>query len=298
MVDAPDKADVPGGAGTRPRRAFAAVAAVSVLLFVLLYQFAVATGWGQRLDATASKGRGQLHHRGIHAAARLLTTIDVASLVLLGGAVVLVAIVRARPRLAIGAGAVIAGSVLTSELLKRVVLPRPDLGIYDGLNRAGSFPSGHTTVALSLGVGAMLVSPTRWRPYVGALGAAFASAIGVATVAAATHRPSDPIGAALVVTAWTAAVAALLVRWERVEEPGAAGPRASPVFALGGLVLLVIAFIGLVATAVAIHRDSVDTVDLGGAFVAAASAITGTILVSIAALLAVLRGVELDPPSG
>ncbi|HYL53702.1 MAG TPA: hypothetical protein VEZ15_17140, partial [Acidimicrobiia bacterium] len=91
MVQAPDKVDVPGDAGTPPRRAFAAVAAVSVLLFVLLYQFAVATSWGQRLDATASKGRGQLHHRGIHAAARLLTTIDVASLVLLGGAVVLVA---------------------------------------------------------------------------------------------------------------------------------------------------------------------------------------------------------------
>src|SRR5438105_8454350 len=184
VVQAPDVVDAPGGVGVRPRRAFLAVAALCALLLVLVYQFAVETRWGQRLDATASRGRGQLHHRGIHAAARLLTTIDVASLVLLGGAVVLVAFLRTRPRLAVGAGAVIAGSVLTSELLKRVVLSRPDLGIYDGLNRAGSFPSGHTTVALSLGVGAMMVSPSRWRPYVGALGAAFGSTIGVPTVAA------------------------------------------------------------------------------------------------------------------
>jgi membrane-associated phospholipid phosphatase len=290
--------DAPGGIGVRPRRALLVVSAVATLLIALLYQFAVETRWGQRLDATAVKGRGELHRRGIHAAARLLTTIDVASLVLLGGAVVLVALLRARPRLAVGAGVVIAGSLLTTELLKKVVLSRPDLGVFDGLNPAGSFPSGHTTVAMSLGVGAMLVSPSRWRALCAALAAAFASAIGVAAVATASHRPSDPIGAALVVTAWAATVAAVLVRPDDDEAREEAGPRASPWFAVGGLALLVVAFVGLAATVVAIHRDSVDTVDLGGAFVAAASAIGGTILVCDAALLAVLRGAELDPPSG
>jgi membrane-associated phospholipid phosphatase len=275
-----------------------AVAAVAALLIVLLYQFAVETRWGQRLDATAVKGRGELHRRGIHAAARLLTTIDVASLVLVGGAVVLVALLRARPRLAVGAGVMIAGSILTTELLKKVVLSRPDLGVFDGLNPAGSFPSGHTAVAMSLGVGAMMVSPSRWRAPVAALAAAFASAIGVAAVASASHRPSDPIGAALVVTAWAATVASMLVRRDDEQQREPAGPRASPWFAVGGLALLLVAFVGLAATVVAIHRDSVDTVDLGGAFAAAASAIAGMILVCTAALLALLRGVELDPPSG
>ena len=290
--------DAPGDVDVRPRRALLVIAVAAVFLLGLLYQFAVQTAWGQRLDATASKGRGELHRRGIHAAARLLTTIDVASLVLLGGAIVLVALIRARPRLAVGAGAMIAGSLLTSELLKRVVLPRPDLGVFDGLGSAGSFPSGHTTVAMSLGVGAMLVSPSRWRAIVAALGAVFASAIGVAVVATASHRPSDPIGAALVVTAWSAAIAAVLVPQDGSEARKPDEPHASPWFAYGGLALLVVAFIGLVATAVAIRRDSVDTIELGGAFAAAAAAISGTILVCTAALLAVLRGVELDPPQG
>jgi membrane-associated phospholipid phosphatase len=298
VVQASDVVDAPVGVLARPRRALLAVAGVAALLIVLLYQFAVETRWGQRLDATAVKGRTELHRRGIHAAARLLTTIDVASLVLLGGAVVLVALLRGRPRLAIGAGVMIAGSLLTTELLKKVVLSRPNLGVFDGLNQAGSFPSGHTTIAMSLGVGAVMVSPSRWRALIAALGAAFASAIGVAAVATASHRPSDPIGAALVVTAWAATVAAVLVRPDDDEAREPAGTRASPWFAFGGLALLVVAFIGLAATVVAIHRDSVNTVDLGGAFLAAASAIAGMILVCTAALLAVLRGVELDPPSG
>jgi membrane-associated phospholipid phosphatase len=290
VVQASDVVDAPVGVLARPRRALLAVAGAAALLIVLLYQFAVETRWGQRLDATAVKGRTELHRRGIHAAARLLTTIDVASL--------LVALLRGRPRLAIGAGVMIAGSLLTTELLKKVVLSRPNLGVFDGLNQAGSFPSGHTTIAMSLGVGAMMVSPSRWRALIAALGAAFASAIGVAAVATASHRPSDPIGAALVVTAWAATVAAVLVRPDDDEAREPAGPRASPWFAFGGLALLVVAFIGLAATVVAIHRDSVNTVDLGGAFLAAASAIAGMILVCTAALLAMLRGVELDPPSG
>jgi hypothetical protein len=206
---------------------------------------------------------------------------------------VLVALLRVRPRLAIAAGTVIAGSIVTTEVLKRIVLPRPNFGIVDALHSTRSFPSGHTTVAMSLGVGAMLVAPSRWRALVATLGAAFASVIGALVVATASHRPSDPIGAALVVTAWAATVAALLMVPADGSGREAAG-RAGPWFALGGVVLLVVGFIGLVATAVAIHRNRLDTVDLGGAFVAATSAIVGTILVCTAVLLAVLRGVELD----
>ncbi len=292
-----DVVDAAGVVSGQPRRALLVLAAAAAVLLVLVYEVGVQTAWGQRLDATAIRGRGELHHRGIHAAGRLLTTIDVASLALLGAAIVLVALLRARPRLAVAAGTLIAGSILTTELLKKVLLPRPDFGVFDGLGRAPTFPSGHTTVAMSLGVGAMFVAPIRWRAWVAALGAVFAAAIGVAVVATAAHRPSDPIGAALVVTAWAAAVAAVLVREDGADDRPSAGSRASPWFAGGGLGLLVVAFIGLVLTATAIHRDRLDTVDLGGAFVAAASAIAGTILVCIAALLALLRGVDLDPPS-
>ncbi len=282
---------------TQPQRGLLAVAAAAVSLLVLLYLFAVQTSWGQRLDATALQGRRGLHREGIHAAARLLTTIDVASLALLGGAIVLVALVRGRPRLAVSAFVLIAGSSITTEILKRVVLPRPDFGVFDGVGPGPTFPSGHTTVALSLGVGAMIVSPIRWRAVVAVLGAVFASVIGAATVASAAHRPSDPIGAALVVTAWAATVLASLIEGDRDAGPGrppGREPGATPWIALGGVTLLVISFLALVATAIGIHRNRLDTVDLGGAFIGATSAIVGMVLVCVGLLLALLRGIDLD----
>ena len=52
--------------------------------------------------------------------------------------------------------------------------------------------------------------------------------IGVAVVASASHRPSDAIGAALVVTAWAATVAAVLVLWDDDKErKPAAAPRST-----------------------------------------------------------------------
>ncbi len=280
----------------QPRRALLTLAGLATTAVAVVYTLAVRTAWGQRLDATALTGRRELRPRAVHAAARLLTTIDVASLMLLGAAIVLVALLRARPRLAIGAAIVIAGSILTTELLKRVVLPRPNFGIFDALRSHPTFPSGHTTVAMSLGIAAMLVAPSRWRAAVGVLAACYASAIGVAVVATANHRPSDPIGAALVVAAWASAVAAMLVGREGEETPEPAGPAISPWLALGGLALLVVAFLGLAATVLAIRLNRLDTIELGGAFAASATAIVGTILLTTAALLAVLRGVALDRP--
>ena len=72
-----------------------------------------------------------------------------------------------------------------------------------------SYPSGHTTVGMSVAVAAMLVVPRRLLLPT-ALGAGlFGSAFGVAVVAAGWHRPSDAVGAFLVVIAVAAACAAL-----------------------------------------------------------------------------------------
>jgi membrane-associated phospholipid phosphatase len=281
---------------TQPRRTLLALAAVATAALAVVYTLAVRTAWGQRLDATALRGRHALRTRPVHAAARLLTTISVASIVLIGGAIIIVALVRARPRLAAGAATIIAGSTLTTELLKRVVLPRPSLGVVDVLRSRPSFPSGHTTIAMSLAIAAMLVVPSRWRAVVGVIGAAYAGAIGVALIATANHRPSDPIGAALVVTAWTGVVAAMLIPRDGEERREPAGAHASPWLALGGSALLLVAFVGLVATVVAIRRNRLDTIELGGAFAASATAIVGTVMLTTATLLAVLRGVPLDRP--
>jgi len=272
------------------------LAGAAVVLFGIVYVLAVRTTWGQRLDATALSGRGALRPRTIDAAAQLLDTISVASLVLVGGLIVLIALARRRPFLSLGAGIVIAGACISTELLKHVFLSRPDLGIIDPLGRTPSFPSGHTTVAFSLAMAALLVAPSRYRALVGIAGTLYGIGVGVAVVATANHRPSDPIGAVLVVTAWAATVAASLQSVSVGTPRDHADRRVSPALALGGAALLAFAFIGLVGTALAIKLNDLGTVELSGAFAGACAAITGAFLVALASMLWCLRGVSLDPP--
>jgi membrane-associated phospholipid phosphatase len=268
------------------RGALRRLAIISVTMVIAIYVVAVHTVWGQRVDATALRGRSVLAPRVVHAAGRLLATIDVASLAVVGVAIVLVSVVRARKRLALASSAIIAGSILTTELLKKVVLQRPDLGVVDALRIAhATYPSGHTTVAMALGVTATLVSPRRWRPFVAGLAIVYSSAIGVAVVATANHRPSDPIGAAFVVTAWAAGVASLLVtRPHRRDRPS----RGTPWLLVAGGALVAIGIVGLVTTIGAIYRNDLGTVEIGGAFFAASAAITGTILMTTTAIVIAL----------
>ena len=63
---------------------------------------------------------------------------------------------------------------------------------------------------------------------------------------------------------------------------------------LGGLALIVTAFVGLAATIVAIRRNRLDTIELGGAFLTASTAIAGTVLLCTGAILAVLREADLE----
>jgi membrane-associated phospholipid phosphatase len=276
-----------------PRDALRALAAVAAALVVVVYVVAVRTGWGQRLDATALRGRHVLDARAVQAAGRLLATIDVASLAFVGAAIVVVSLVRSGPRLALGAGAVIAGSIGTTELLKKVVLSRPGLGVVDALGHHNSYPSGHTTVAMALGVAAMLVSPRRWRVVVAVVAILYASAIGVAVIALAHHRPSDAIGAALVVTVWAAAIASVLAgRTER--GPHDRPSPAPPGLLVAGGALVVVGLVGLAATIAAIRTDRLGTIELGGAFAAASAAIVGTVVVTVAALILALGDEELS----
>lgn len=279
-----------------PRRRALAVAAVAGVLVVLVYVCAVRTSWGQRLDATAVRGRRVLTQNDIHVAARLHRTIDIASLVFLGAAIMLVALARRRPRLAIGAGVIVAGSLATTEIMKHV-LGRPQLGVFGALKHTQSFPSGHTTIAMALSVGAMFVAPRRMRAYVASAGVVFAAAVGCSLIATASHRPSDPIGAALVVTAWAAVVAVFLLGTD--EEPGRGRSmwlRVTPWMASIGVACLGAAFGGVVVIAIAMHRGNLSSVGVGRAFVTAAIAIVGAVTTGMAALLFVLRDAELDRP--
>lgn len=291
---------VPDETVDRRRDWLVVLATVCALLLVVLYVVAVRTKWGQNLDDAALDGR-TTRSVVIRATGRLLDTISVTSLALLGGASVVIAVARRRIHLALTAAAVVVGAVATTEILKLVVLGRPDLvGTNDPLP-AASFPSGHATVAMSLAVAFTLVVPAGIRGVTALSGLAYACLVGTGTVTAGWHRPSDVMGAFLVVMMWTGIAGAVLIRRRDAmfeQEADFGEPDINPTMAWAGAVLLALGFAGFVIVYLAIRQDRLDAVRLDGAYVASLVVIVGVGLVLMSVLLAALRGVGLDPDRG
>ncbi len=118
----------------------------------------------------------------------------------------LIALLRGRLGLALGALVVIAGANATSQVLKHYVFTRPD----HGFGTLNSLPSGHTTVVASSVGAALLVAPSVLRPLIGLAGGFATTLTGASTIVAGWHRPADVVAALAVSLAWTAAVALVL----------------------------------------------------------------------------------------
>src|SRR5690606_32054592 len=155
---------------------------------------------------------GFSHIEGIvHA---VLGVVSVASVLLAILLVGVVALLRRRFVLAAAVTVMIVGANVTTQLLKRFVLDRPDVAssvpdAAGGLHN--TLPGGHTTVALSVAIAVVLVVPARLRGLVALAAAAYGALTGVATLSAQWHRPSDVVAAGLVVGAWAAAVGAVTI---------------------------------------------------------------------------------------
>ncbi len=281
-------------------RRLVVLAATAAVLLLGLYLLAVKTRWGQRLDDAAFDGR-TTRPAVLRATGRLLDTISVGSLAFLGGALLGVALIRRRVHLALAAGVVVLGANVTTQLLKDMVLGRTDLVPPPDL-LGPSFPSGHTTVAMSLAVALVLVVPARLRIPAALFGLIYAGMVGAGTVTAGWHRPSDVMGGFLVVTMWGAGATAVLVLWRGAggepAEPEPVEPLIRPALAQVGAGLLAVAFVGFAVVFIALRQDRLDAVRLGGAFAASLAAIGGVGLVAMAGLLTAIQGVGLDPPSG
>jgi len=145
-----------------------------------------------------------------------LSWVSVGSVALSLLACVLLALVRSRLDLALGALVVIGGANLTTQILKYDLFPRINLG--QGPDR---LPSGHTTVALSIALAAVIVAPSAWRSTVAIGVSATATLVGVALVLGRWHRPSDVIAATFVCVVW-AAVGLLTAALVRHRQPASA----------------------------------------------------------------------------
>lgn len=247
---------------------------------------------GQRVDETALRGsrigRGQL----IDGALSVLGVISVAGLVVMTGAAVVIGISRRRLDLALAAVVVVGGANLSTQVLKRAVLERPDVGI--DTSTSNSLPSGHTTVALSVSAALVLVVPARLRPVTALLGAATSILTGVATMAAGWHRPSDVVAATCVVGAWVGLVVLALA----VLRPRGTGERVPRSGVLVALALTSSAVVALAVAGLALWRlaqlDVVATArgDLLVAYGGGAAGVAGCVALLLAATLALADGVD------
>jgi membrane-associated phospholipid phosphatase len=186
------------------------LAAVYALAFAAAYAFYVRSGVGQRLDEAGFFGRDGMEPRLIGEAESLLGAVELTVLASILALLVLLAFWRGRLDLAAAVVAMVAGSNLTTQVLKLGILERPHL-VPDFYRLANSYPSGHVTAVASLAMAAVLVSTRRVRPVVAGIGAAAAFVVGVSAVTAGWHRPSDVMGAWLVVGTWAAISAGSLL---------------------------------------------------------------------------------------
>lgn len=182
------------------------VAILSVLGLVAVVAAAVHSSPGQRVDdaamnAVSATSSAELTMLG------MLGKVSIGAIVTVAAVCVVIALVRRRFQLAVGALVIIAGSNISTQLLKSV-LDRPDLGV--GVHLSNSLPSGHTTVVMSAVAALLLVLPTATRAPMALAGTAAVGITGLSTIVAGWHRPADVVAALLVVLGWTAIVTATI----------------------------------------------------------------------------------------
>jgi len=243
--------------GTRPRGyrpgvvvALCALVCVGSVAGVLaLWSVFVDSLTGQQVEAAAVRGARFGQTALWRVAEHVLSVVSVTAIAGVLLVAVVIAVVRRRWELAVQVALVAGGANLTTQVLKYVFLPRPDLGVEVG-SHANTLPSGHTTAAASIAVVLLLVVPARVRPVAALVGALYTAATGVSTLIGQWHRPSDVVAGVLVVLGWTAATCAITALWPaRLSEDALDGPPPTPRSQTAALVVLglVVVVAGLVA---------------------------------------------------
>lgn len=226
----------------------ALVAIGHVVAFWQVWAVFVRTTRGQLLDTVALAGTSIGQARVDGPVDAVLNAVSVASVLLATGVVAFIALVRRRLWLAAVTAVLICGANLTTQLLKHSIV-RPEYGIDPDRAFAGnSFPSGHTTVAASVALALVLALPPAARGLGGVLGGAYAAIVGIGTLSAGWHRPSDAIGAYLVAGGWAALAGLALLVGQRRNAVVAGGDSARPstvVLGVAGLVLVAVALVAL-----------------------------------------------------
>src|SRR4051812_1225311 len=190
-----------------PRRASLALAVAGAFMAAgtLVWLVALHTGAGGRLDRAVFAGFVGLRPTAESLGAREFTSlVDPRPFVLWAVMLVLVAVLRGRSATAAAIAAILMGANATTQVLKPVLAtPRGSGPTAVVADFPASWPSGHTTAAMSLALCLVLVSPSRLRPLAAAGAGLLVVLIVSSIVAQGAHLPSDVIGGFCVAAAWT-----------------------------------------------------------------------------------------------
>ena len=190
----------------------AGLGVVFAAAFVVIYVFTVRTLPGRAISDASL--RGALLTNGLlsRVVSPVLNVVSVASLLGAMAVVALVALARSARLLGMVAVGVVVAANVSALVLKRVLLSRPEFGLKEvAPSTLNSLPSGHSTAALSAVVALLLVVPARLRWPTAAVGGAYASFTGVATMSAGWHRAGDSLAAYVLVGFWAATAGVVLL---------------------------------------------------------------------------------------
>jgi membrane-associated phospholipid phosphatase len=276
----------------RPSHAlFAALACLGGL--VATWALAFGSGRVRWFDAAALQGFVGLDRPTTRGAAEVVAALgDPLPFLLLGAAMVAVAAARGRPRIALAVPLVLAGSAVTSQVLKPLLAdPRFCDCLADNRVAAASWPSGHATASMALALCAVLVAPPRWRPTAAVAGAITAIAVSFSLLSLGWHFPSDVLGGYLVAALWMAGALGALwaadARWPARTGREAAvrwGAALAPAAATG-----FVAALGFVAIVLARPEGVVRYAQAHTSFVFVAAALAAAAVATAGAFAAALR---------
>jgi membrane-associated phospholipid phosphatase len=275
----------------RRRLGYAAMAAFG--LAIAVYWAAVATVVGQEFGDEAYEGRFIADPSVRDAARGFLGLLTHGSLLIVGAALVIVALVRRRPRLGVGVGTLVFGTAFLAEILKEAI-PRPELGIDPFELAHNTGPSGHASISMAIALGAVMVAPARWRVPIGALGAVLVAVMAVSTLAGGWHRPGDALAGELMATGVALSVCTVLVM---LRGAGDLVPVRARGAATRWWTYAVLSFPVVIVAVDLLVLPEAATAGSGRAEFVLAGVMIALLAVACVAVVAwLLRDVDLDPP--
>ena len=170
-------------------------AVVSVVALAYLSLFTVT---GQWLD-TLIMYSFQAHMPFQDVARTVLHTLaSIPALLLFALILIVTVLLRKRFALLVRIVALLVVSNGATQMLK-YLLVRPDMEV--GHSLANSFPSGHVTLAASVGLALIAAVPQRWKSVAGGVAWVAIAFVGVTVLSLGWHRLSDVLAGTLVATA-------------------------------------------------------------------------------------------------